>query len=177
MTRGVLFLQDNAPAHMLQVAMAVATKCGFKVLRHPPYSPDLAPSDFCLFPKLKTYLRGTNFGSNEGVIDAVKEHFGDQDENFYFDGISKMEQRWRKCIKMKVDFIKDSGKLFIPVYSEIHETENFLIIPRISNVGLRSCMINQRSSHHFFFFLVFPFQINENTRSKSRFYKIVKNSR
>ena len=58
---------------MSQVAMAAATECGFKVLPHPPYSPDLAPSDICLFPKLKTNLRCRNFGSNEGVIDAVNE--------------------------------------------------------------------------------------------------------
>ena len=106
LTRGVLLLQDNAPAHTSQVAMAAATECGFEVLPHPPYSPDLAPSDFYLFPKLKTNLRGRNFGSNEGVIDAVNEYLGDQDEDFYFEGISKLEQRWRKCIKMKGDYIE-----------------------------------------------------------------------
>ena len=51
LTRGVLLLQDNVPSHTSQVAMAVATKCRFEVLHHPP-------SDFYLFPKLKTNLRG-----------------------------------------------------------------------------------------------------------------------
>ena len=45
LTRDVLLLQDNAPAHTSQVAMAAATECGFEVLPHPPYSPDLAISD------------------------------------------------------------------------------------------------------------------------------------
>ncbi len=49
---GVLLLQDNAPVHTSQVAVASATKCGFELLPHPPYSPDLAPSDFFLFPNL-----------------------------------------------------------------------------------------------------------------------------
>ena len=49
LTPGVLLLQDNAPAHTLQVAMAAATKCSFKVLTHPLHSLDLAPSDFYLF--------------------------------------------------------------------------------------------------------------------------------
>ena len=62
LTRGILLLQDNAPAHMSQVAMAAATECSFEVLPHPTYSPDLA-SDFYLFPKLKTNLCGWNFGS------------------------------------------------------------------------------------------------------------------
>ena len=46
LTRGVLLLQDNAPAHTSQVAMAAATKCSFEVLPHPPYSPELTPLDF-----------------------------------------------------------------------------------------------------------------------------------
>ena len=33
--------------------------------------------DFCLFPNLKTNLRGRNFRSNEGIIDAFDEYFGD----------------------------------------------------------------------------------------------------
>ena len=70
--QAILLLQDNAPAHT-QVAMTAATECRFEVLPHPPYSPDMAPSDFHLFPKLKFKLHGTQFGSNEGVIAALKE--------------------------------------------------------------------------------------------------------
>lgn len=43
---GVLFHQDNAPAHKAAVAMAVIQEMGFELVEHPPYSPDLAPSDF-----------------------------------------------------------------------------------------------------------------------------------
>ena len=53
LTHSVLLLQDNAPAHTSQVAMAAATECGFEILSHSPYSPDMAPSDFYLFQKLK----------------------------------------------------------------------------------------------------------------------------
>ena len=72
--------------------MAAATECGFEVLPHPPCSPNLATSDSHLFPKLKTNLRGRNFGSNEGNIDAVIEYLGDQDEDLYFEGMNKLEQ-------------------------------------------------------------------------------------
>ena len=61
LTPSVLLLQDNVPAHTSQVAMTAATECGFEVLPHPPYSPDMTPSDFCLFLKLKSNLRGTQF--------------------------------------------------------------------------------------------------------------------
>ena len=59
MTRCVLLLQENAPAHMLQVAMTAVTECEFVILSHPPYSPHKALSDVYLFPKLKSNLCGT----------------------------------------------------------------------------------------------------------------------
>ena len=102
LTRGVLLLQDNTS----QVAMTAATECGFKVLPQPPYSPDMAPSDFYLFPKLKSNLRRTQFGSNEGVIAAVNEYLEDQEKDFYLEGLSKLEQRWTKCIALKGDYIE-----------------------------------------------------------------------
>jgi histone-lysine N-methyltransferase SETMAR len=44
----------------------------YELLEHPPYSPDLAPSDFCLFPKLKLFLAGQRFSSNQEATAAVK---------------------------------------------------------------------------------------------------------
>ena len=86
LTRGVLLLQDIAPAHTSQVTMTAATERGFKILPHPPYSHDMAPSDFSLFPILKFHLCGTQYGSNEGVIEAVKEYcMGEQERAFYFE--------------------------------------------------------------------------------------------
>ena len=53
LTNGVLFYQDNAPAHKYVVAMLAMLDCGFEVVDHPPYSPDLTPSDYFLFPNIK----------------------------------------------------------------------------------------------------------------------------
>lgn len=53
LSKGILLLQDNAPAHTSQIGVNAASECGFEILPHPPYSPDLAPSDFFLFPNLK----------------------------------------------------------------------------------------------------------------------------
>ena len=59
--------QDNAPAHnALSVKEFLANK-NITVLEHPPYSPDLAPCNFYLFPKIKSVLKGTNFVSVECV--------------------------------------------------------------------------------------------------------------
>ena len=49
LTKGMLFHQDNAPVHKSVIAMAAIHDCGLKLIEHPPYSPDLAPSDFIYF--------------------------------------------------------------------------------------------------------------------------------
>jgi histone-lysine N-methyltransferase SETMAR len=82
LTQGVLLLHDIEPAHTSKVAMAASTDFGFEILPHPSYSPDLAPSDFYLFPTLKTKLRGRRFGSNKGVMKAVNELFEGQNREF-----------------------------------------------------------------------------------------------
>ena len=57
----VYLLQDNAPPHRAAVTMETIENCGIELLRHPPYSPDLAPSDFFLFPEMKRNLKGRRF--------------------------------------------------------------------------------------------------------------------
>ena len=84
--------RNNTSAHTSQIAMTTPTDCGFEILSLPPYSPDMAPSDFCLFPKRKFYLLGTQYGSNEGVIEAINEYLGDQEKAFYSEGIRKPKQ-------------------------------------------------------------------------------------
>ena len=54
----VHFHQDNAPVHNSILVTDYLTQMGIKTVPHPPYSPDLAPCDFWLFPKLKENLRG-----------------------------------------------------------------------------------------------------------------------
>ena len=99
-------LQDNAPVHTAQVAVAEAERCGFELLPHAPYSPDLAPSDFYLFPKLKSHLRGRRFESDNDVICAVEGYLGAQTADFFREGIAKLEHRWSKCIEVQGDYVE-----------------------------------------------------------------------
>jgi len=71
-TKGFLFLQDNAPAHRALATQKKLAYLGFHCLDHPPYSPDLAPSDYHLFPELKNQLKGRYFPSYAEVIAAMK---------------------------------------------------------------------------------------------------------
>ena len=57
----IIFHQDNIPAHKSVLAMGKLRDMHYELLEHPPCSPDLAPYDFHLFPKLKHFLAGQHF--------------------------------------------------------------------------------------------------------------------
>jgi len=66
--------QDNAPAqNALSVKQFLANK-NITVFEHPPYSPDLAPCDFYLFPKIKSVLKGTHFVAIEHMKAKTAEN-------------------------------------------------------------------------------------------------------
>ncbi|GFX48184.1 mariner Mos1 transposase [Trichonephila clavipes] len=69
--KSCIFHQDNAPAHSALSFERFLAKHSIPVLEHPPYSPDLAPCDFFLFPKVKSALKGTRFESVEAVKEKV----------------------------------------------------------------------------------------------------------
>ena len=69
-TKGVLFLHDNAPAHRALVTQKKLAYLGFQCPDHPPYSPDLALSEYHLFPGLKI-LKGRHFSSDAEAIAAA----------------------------------------------------------------------------------------------------------
>ncbi|UYV72817.1 hypothetical protein LAZ67_10000876 [Cordylochernes scorpioides] len=107
LSRKIVYHQDNAPSHRSLQAMATIYDSGFELLPHAPYSPDLAPSDFNLFPHLKKSLSGIHFRSDEVVIDAVTSFFFESLEtSFFLEGIKALEHRWKKCIDLKGDYVE-----------------------------------------------------------------------
>jgi len=78
----------------------------YELLEHPPYSPDLAPSDFCLFPKLKLSLAGQHYSSNQEAIAAVEGYFAYLTKNHYRDRLMALEHCWNKCISLKGDYVE-----------------------------------------------------------------------
>ena len=68
---GVLILHDNARPHASGAESEILEKYGWQVLPHLPYSPDMSPPDFDLFPKLKKPIHGKRFRSIEEVSNEV----------------------------------------------------------------------------------------------------------
>ena len=82
LSRGICLLADNAPAHSSQVAVDKARACGFEILQHPPYSPNLAPSDFFLLPEIRSPLRVCRFDNTDDIVNEVEEWFHVQSADF-----------------------------------------------------------------------------------------------
>ena len=97
---------DNAPVHKSRAAKAAIRECKFEQLNHPPYSPDLAPSDYYLFRNLKSHLRGTRFRDDDELKAATEALFEDQIDDFYFKSIDCLKEKWAKCIEVKGDYIE-----------------------------------------------------------------------
>jgi transposase len=69
------------PAHVSLKTTEFATNNNMVTVPHPPYSPDLAPCDFALFPKLKMKLKGRRFETVSDIqrklqaaLDSIKEN-------------------------------------------------------------------------------------------------------
>ena len=89
-SKGVLFLHDNAPAHRALATQKKLAYLGFQCLDHPPYSPDLAPSDYHLFHGLKKQLKGRHFSSDAEVIAAAETWLDGQLCDSFFEWLAKV---------------------------------------------------------------------------------------
>jgi len=83
---------DNAPGHTALSIREFLAKKNISVLPHPPYSPDLAPCNFYLFPKLKSKLKGHHFGTMENIQKVVTDELNILKENDF----QYCYDQWRK---------------------------------------------------------------------------------
>jgi transposase len=72
LTSGVVLLHDNACPHTAARTSALLEHFNWELFEHPPYSPDLAPSDYHLFTYLKNWLGSQRFNNNEELMEGVK---------------------------------------------------------------------------------------------------------
>jgi len=105
-TKGVLFLHDNASAHRALATQKKLAYLGFQCLDHPPYSPDLAPPDYHLFPGLKKQLKGRHFSSDAEVTAAAETWKDGQPSEFFLSGLQKLQQRAKKCIELRGEYVE-----------------------------------------------------------------------
>ena len=96
------FHQDDAPVHNYILVTDYSTKMGIKTVPHRPYSPDLAPCDFCLFPK----LRGCRYETIDEMKPAVTKVIDTLTQKDIPGVLQKLLERYNKCIVAGGDYFK-----------------------------------------------------------------------
>lgn len=99
--KGIVFQHDNARPHASMVTQQKLASLGWEILPHPPYSPDIAPSDFYLFQSLQ------NFQNEDDVLNALTEYFHSKPATFFEEGINRLPARWRTVVENNGHYIGD----------------------------------------------------------------------
>lgn len=102
----ILFHHDTAPAHYSVIATAKLVKLRYEMLPHPPYSPDLAPSDFFLFQNMKKCIGKQRFEADLEVIFETKAYFEGRGKDYFKEWIKKLQYRLTKCIALQDDYVE-----------------------------------------------------------------------
>lgn len=108
LTKGVILLHDNARPHVANRTQDLIRVFGWEQLDHPPYSPDLAPSDYhVMFLHLKKHLGGERHDDDDDEVKtAVLEWLSRQAAEFYDDGIQNLIGRYNKCLNIGGNYVE-----------------------------------------------------------------------
>ena len=94
----IYFLHDNARPHFAKSTHEKLLKLGWVTIPHPPYSPDLAPTDYRLFRSLSNHMREKKFDDEYDLKTELDDFFRQKSLDFYERGILSLPVRWRQVI-------------------------------------------------------------------------------
>jgi len=117
----------------------------FECLQHPPYSPDLAPSDFHIVGPLKEAMGGKSFRSDEEVQQAVHEWLHSQPKDFFSRGIHALPKRWNTCMEHNADYVEKLCRCVPYVFNKLRDKNIYgfrLTHPRTINTTNLLCYID-----------------------------------
>ena len=99
-------LHDNAPSHTSLIVCQFLARNRVSVLNHPPYSPDLAPCDFSLFPKLKLKLKGRFFDDIPTIQSASTQALQAIPQTELKHAFESLLNRCNKCIEARGEYFE-----------------------------------------------------------------------
>ena len=105
--QGFVFHWDNAPVHTAAVVAEWFAANNIQRLAHPPYSPDLAPADFFLFPHVKEQLAGLTLTA-DGVKTAWDGVVGKISKEAFAAAFRRWYERCEKCIQLEGNYVEKS---------------------------------------------------------------------
>lgn len=106
LSNGIVLLHDNARPHTANDTQTLVRQFRWEQFDHPPYSPDLAPSDYHLFQHMKRELAGKRFETDDEVKTAVDLWLHSMAGTFYEEGINKLITRYDKCLNIGGNYVE-----------------------------------------------------------------------
>ena len=86
-------MHDNARPHIAKLVKKELETFGWNIIPHPPYSPDIAPTDFHLFRSMQNVLDGKEFENDEEVKSAIFTFSASKPQSFFQNAISALVKR------------------------------------------------------------------------------------
>ena len=104
--RGLCLIHDKAPAHKCVLVQDFLKEEKVVQLSHRPYSPDLSPCDFFLFPLLKKTLSGHRYESQSALGSAIYQCLQGIPKKAYFSAFREWILRLEKCVSIKGEYLE-----------------------------------------------------------------------
>jgi len=105
LTKGVVLLHNNAQPHTSAPTNALIKLFNWEIFDHPPYSLDLAPSDYNLFTMIKVWSATQHFHTNEELMDGVNNWLHNLAVPFFDEGLQKLVSRY-KCLNVDGNYVE-----------------------------------------------------------------------
>ncbi|PNF36600.1 hypothetical protein B7P43_G13839 [Cryptotermes secundus] len=99
-------VSSSAPAHRAYATQQFLPENNLEAVPHAPYSPDLAPSDFRLFPTMKDTLRGRTFTSRAAIASAIFQWSKQTPTEAFAAAMGSWRRRCEKCVRLQGDCIE-----------------------------------------------------------------------
>jgi hypothetical protein len=105
--KGIAFHWDNVPSHTAKVTIVKISELGMNKMPHPPYSPDIVPSDFFLFGYLKHKLQRCSDDSADELFSAITDLLETLEKSF----LHRLFDEWISLLHLVVE----SGRVYIQI--------------------------------------------------------------
>jgi histone-lysine N-methyltransferase SETMAR len=104
----IYFLHDSTRPHIAKSNREKMLKLGWVTVPHPPYSPDLAPTDYHLYRSMSDYLREKKFDDENDLKIDLANFFAQKSQEFYERWILSLIERWQQVIDSNRPYIVES---------------------------------------------------------------------
>ena len=100
----IILHHNNASSHTARQTIDYLKEQNIELMSHCPYSPDLSPNDFFLFPNIKQKMRGQRFSSPQEAVESFQNHISEVPTSEWKKCFETWFERMQKCVNLKGEY-------------------------------------------------------------------------